>query len=97
MNLNRAYVYILSNKNRTVLYIGVTNDLERRIKEHKEGTGAAFTKRYNVYDLVFYEIHNQIERVIKREKQIKEWKREWKLELIQESNPELLNLAEDWS
>ncbi|MCW3083796.1 MAG: excinuclease subunit [Bacteroidetes bacterium] len=80
-----------------MLYIGVTNNLERRIKEHKEGTGAAFTKRYNVQDLIFYEIHNQIEQAIKREKQIKEWKREWKLGLIQESNPKMLNLAEDWS
>lgn len=96
MNLNRAYVYILSNKNRTVLYTGVTNDLERRIKEHKEGTGSAFTKKYNAHELLFYEKHNHIETAIRREKQIKEWNRQWKLQLIMEMNPEMINLAIDW-
>ncbi|MCW3102542.1 MAG: Excinuclease subunit domain protein [Bacteroidetes bacterium] len=96
MNLNKAYVYILSNKNRTVLYIGVTNDLERRINEHRQGTGSAFTKRYNVHELVYYEIHSNIEQAIAREKQLKEWKRNWKLELIKTLNAEMLDLATDW-
>ena len=81
MNLHRAYVYILSNKNRTVLYIGVTNDLERRIKEHTDGL-SAFTKKYNIHDLLFYEIHNDINLAIRREKLIKKWRKEWKMELI---------------
>ena len=96
MNLNKAYVYILSNKNRTVLYIGVTNNLERRIEEHKNGIGSVFTKRYNVHDLLYYEIHNNIKQAIKREKQLKEWKRIWKMDLIKTLNPEMLNLAFDW-
>ncbi|HEX8516120.1 MAG TPA: GIY-YIG nuclease family protein [Bacteroidia bacterium] len=57
MNLNKAYAYILSNKNRTVLYIGVTNNLERRIQEHRAGEGSVLTKKYNVTELLFYEIH----------------------------------------
>ena len=97
MNLNRAYVYILSNKNRTVLYIGVTNDLERRVAEHKSGNGSTFTKKYNVCDLLYYEIHDGITLAIEREKQLKEWKRSWKIDLIKTMNERMLNLAEDWS
>ncbi len=96
MNLNRAYVYILSNKNRTVLYIGVTNDLERRMAEHKNGIGSSFTKKYNAHELLFYEIHNDITQAITREKQLKEWKREWKMDLIKTMNIEMLDLAFDW-
>ncbi len=76
MNLHRAYVYILSNKKRTIFYTGVTNNLERRIEEHRSGTGSGFTKRYNVHDLIFYEIHNNIGQAIRREKIIKKWKKE---------------------
>ena len=97
MNLNNAYIYILSNKNRTVLYIGITNDLERRMAEHKSGTGSAFTKKYNISELLYYEVFDKIIDAIKREKQLKEWKREWKLELIKTMNSELLDLAVDWS
>ncbi|MCW3071592.1 MAG: Excinuclease subunit domain protein [Bacteroidetes bacterium] len=97
MNLNKAYVYILSNKNRTVLYIGVTNDLERRIVEHRQGNGSLFTKKYNVNELVYYEIHSNIEQAIAREKQLKEWKRDWKLELIKTLNSEMTDLAKDWA
>jgi putative endonuclease len=96
-NLNRAYVYILSNKNRTVLYIGVTNDLERRMVEHKNGIGSFFTKKYNVNDLVYYEIHNNINQAIAREKQLKEWKREWKVDLIKTANFKMVDLAFDWN
>jgi len=97
MNLNNAYIYILSNKNRTVLYIGITNDLERRMAEHKSGTGSAFTKKYNISELLYYEVFDKIIDAIKREKQLKEWKREWKFELIKTMNSELLDLAVDWS
>ena len=96
MNLNRAYVYILSNKNRTVLYIGITNDLERRVAEHKNGIGSSFTKRYNAHELLYYEIHNDIKQAIAREKQLKEWKREWKLDLIKTMNVEMIDLGCDW-
>jgi len=100
MNLNRAYVYILSNKNRTVLYIGVTNDLERRVAEHKNRIGSSFTKKYNAHELLFYEIHNDITQAITREKQLKEWKREWKrewkMDLIKTMNIEMLYLTCDW-
>ena len=95
MNLNRAYAYIFSNRNRTVLYAGVTN-LERRIKEHKAGMGSVFTKKYNVYELLFYEKYHHIETAIKREKQLREWNRQWKPELIKEMNPGMINLAQDW-
>src|ERR1700745_3564111 len=96
MNLNRAYVYIVSNKNRTVLYIGVTNDLERRMSEHKDGTGSVFTKKYNAHELVYYEIHNNIKQAIDREKQLKEWKRSWKIDLIKTMNSEMFDLAFNW-
>jgi putative endonuclease len=96
MNLNNAYVYILSNKNRTVLYIGVTNDLERRVAEHKAGIDSGFTKKYNVTELLYYEIHRNIKDAIDREKQLKEWKRSWKIDLIKTMNDGLSNLAEDW-
>jgi putative endonuclease len=82
-SLYNAYVYMLSNKNRTVLYTGVTNNLERRMAEHRSGL-CTFTKRYNVHDLVYYEVHKDIGQAIAREKNIKNWKREWKEELIKE-------------
>ncbi|MDF2435765.1 MAG: hypothetical protein K0Q95_141 [Bacteroidota bacterium] len=97
MNLNKAYVYILSNKKRSVLYIGVTNDLEERVHQHRIGIGSVFTKKYSVHYLVYYETHYQFVEAIKREKQLKEWKRSWKWELIKASNPELLDLADDWT
>lgn len=92
MNLKRAYVYILSNKNRTVFYIGITNE----VAKHKSSTNKGFTKKYNVIELVCYEIHNEITQAIAREKQLKEWKRSWKIDLIKTMNSEMINLAEDW-
>lgn len=96
MQLYRAFVYILSNKNRTVFYIGVTNNLESRLTEHRNGVGSSFVKRYNVFDLVYFETHISISQAIAREKQLKEWKRDWKLQLIKEMNPNMLDLASDW-
>lgn len=95
-NLNRAYVYILSNKSRTVLYIGVTNDLEVRVAQHKKGEGSVFTRKYSVNELVYYEVYNDIRVAIKREKQLKEWKRSYKDELIRSMNADLVDLAHDW-
>ena len=87
---------MLSNKNRTVLYIGITNNLERRIVEHKSGIGVGFTKKYNAFELLYYEIHNEVVQAIAREKQLKEWKRSWKIDLIITMNPKMVNLAHEW-
>ena len=86
------YIYILSNKIRTTYYIGVTNNLARRIEEHKNNIGSIFTKKYNVKDLLYYEVFTSIHTAIKREKQLKKWNRVWKLELIKKENPKLLSL-----
>ena len=86
----------MSNKNRTTIYIGVTSKLERRVLEHKSGFGSTFTKRYNLHDLIFYESINGMRNAIDREKQLKNWHKEWKWNLIKEANPELRDLAEGW-
>ena len=83
------YVYILTNKNKTVLYTGVTNDLKRRLREHKEKTNPnSFTARYNVEFLVYYEHFTRIQLAIAREKEIKDLKRDKKEMLINEMNPD---------
>ncbi|MDD3191115.1 MAG: GIY-YIG nuclease family protein [Candidatus Pacebacteria bacterium] len=83
------YVYIVTNINDTVLYIGVTNDLQRRIYEHKNGLiKGSFSKRYKLCKLVYYESTNDILAAIAREKQLKNWERKWKAGLIRKSNPE---------
>ena len=81
-------VYILASKRNGTLYIGVTSDLTKRVWEHKNDLVEGFTKRYGVHRLVWYEPHESMESAIKREKSIKEWKRVWKLELIESSNPD---------
>ncbi|MCF7833016.1 MAG: GIY-YIG nuclease family protein [Candidatus Marinimicrobia bacterium] len=90
------YVYILSNKMRTVLYIGVTNDLERRIFEHKTGHGSKFTNKYNVSDLMYYEEYPLIIDAIAREKQLKNWHRDWKWNLIKTKNKYLYDISREW-
>ena len=88
------WVYMMANARNTVLYVGVTNNLERRVKEHKEHLDPrSFTARYNVEKLVWYEAHQRITAAIVREKQLKEWKRAWKERLIREMNPEWKDLA----
>ena len=89
------YVYILASGRNGTLYIGVTNDIIRRIYEHKEGLVEGFTKRHNIKMLVYYEITPNIEAAIKREKNIKAWKREWKLRAIEEMNPDWQDLYYD--
>lgn len=96
MKLTNAFIYIMSNKNLTTFYIGVTNDLERRVKEHKAGEGSEFTSKYNLTLLVYYEVIGDIRTAIRREKQLKNWQRQWKLELIKELNPQMIDLAADW-
>jgi putative endonuclease len=81
------YVYILASKRNGTLYIGVTNDLLKRVYDHKNNLIEGFTKKYSVHDLVYYEQHNEVGKAITREKQIKRWKRNWKIELIEKTNP----------
>ena len=80
------YVYILASKRNGTLYTGVTSNLVKRIGEHKHNQIEGFTKKYNVKELVFFEIHANAESAITREKQIKKWRRAWKLRLIKEKN-----------
>ena len=79
-------VYILASKRNGTLYIGVTSNLVKRIWEHKNNMVEGFTKRYGVHQLVWYELHDSLESAINREKQTKEWKRKWKLEIIEATN-----------
>ncbi|MBL7721525.1 MAG: GIY-YIG nuclease family protein [Chitinophagaceae bacterium] len=89
-------VYILTNFARTVFYIGVTNNLERRVWQHRFANGSVFTTKYNCHYLVYYEDYNDVSNAIAREKQLKNWQRKWKVELIRKENPELKDLAEGW-
>ena len=92
---NEYYVYIMTNAHNTVLYTGVTNDLVRRVYEHKNGLGSAFVKKYNVHKLVYYEQGNDIYATIAREKQIKGGSRKKKIDLINKMNPEWKDLYEE--
>lgn len=85
--MNNYYTYILASQRRGTLYIGVTSDLIRRIHEHKSGTANSFTKKYNVYILVYFESTPEVLVAISREKQLKAWRRSWKLQLIEKQNP----------
>ncbi len=86
------YVYILASKAYATLYIGVTSDLHKRMWEHKNKVAEGFTKKYNVDRQVYFEQHHDIEYAIKREKNLKAWKRDWKIRLIEENNPHWLDL-----
>lgn len=85
--MKQYYTYILTNKSDTLYYTGVTNDLVRRLYEHREKINQSYTSKYNLNILVYYEIHNDIEEAIKREKQIKSWNREKKKLLVYRFNP----------
>ncbi len=89
-----CYVYILTNKSNKVLYIGVTNDLERRMYEHKNKMVDGFTKKYNLNKLVYFEGTTDVRGALEREKQLKNWHRSWKINLINEFNPEWKDLSE---
>lgn len=93
--MKEGYVYILSNSKRTVLYTGVTSDLIERVYKHKQGEGCKFSAKYNTYYLMYYEIHQTMYQAITREKQIKKWNREWKINLIKSINPEMKDLWND--
>ena len=95
MKNKNYFVYILTNKNNKVLYIGITNNLVRRITEHREKIVEGFTKKYNVDKLIYFEILEDVESAIKREKQLKNWHRQWKIKLIEKENKEWKDLADD--
>ncbi|MBI4296196.1 MAG: GIY-YIG nuclease family protein [Chloroflexi bacterium] len=89
------YVYILASKQNGTLYIGVTDNLTRRVYEHKNNLVEGFTRKYNVHKLVYYEQCNDIESALIEEKRLKKWNRKWKLELIEKENPEWRDLYEE--
>ena len=92
-----GHVYILASRMNGTLYTGVTADLWRRVREHKQGDIPGFTKRYEVKRLVWHRFYHDIEDAIADEKRIKRWRRKWKLELIESINPRWLDLTEDLS
>lgn len=92
MNDKKYYVYILASERNGTLYTGFTNDLIKRVYQHKEKSIEGFTKKYNVNQLVYYEIFDNAEPAIKREKCIKDYKREWKINLIEKENSEWKDL-----
>ncbi len=94
MRDHNYYVYILTNRPNGVLYTGVTNNLTRRIYEHRDARGGSFTRRYGCKTLVWFEHHTDINEAILREKRIKKWRRAWKVELIEAQNPGWADLLE---
>ena len=90
------YVYMLTNNNHNVIYVGVTNNLERRIEEHRQDSADGFTKKYNVHKLVYIESTESVEAAIAREKQIKGWRRDKKDALVKNMNPEWNDLSLEW-
>ncbi len=93
---NSFYVYILTNKVNTTFYIGITNDIERRIYEHKYKQNEGFSSKYNLNKLVYYEEFNSSFDAINRGKQLKNWHRDWKIKLIKEQNPLLKDISIEW-
>ena len=93
--MNNYYVYILASGRNGTLYIGMTNDLIRRVSEHRQEMIPGFTRIYHIHTLVYFEQGNDVGGVIKREKQLKTWKRKWKLALIEQTNPEWNDLWDE--
>jgi len=96
MEMKQYYVYILTNKANKVFYIGVTNDLERRMFEHKNKLVDGFTKKYNLNKLIYYEVTADVLNALEREKQLKNWHRDWKINLINSFNPMWKDLSDDF-
>ena len=92
---NTYYVYILASRRNGTLYIGVTNDLVRRVYEHKNDLTPGFTKRYAVHDLVYYEACDDMYSALQREKRLKFWHRNWKIRQIEQTNPEWKDLSQE--
>ena len=89
------YVYILAGRSKGTIYVGVTNDLVRRAYEHREGLVDGFTRTHGVKTLVYFEVHDDIEQAIAREKRLKRWRRAWKIQLIGRDNPDWRDLCDD--
>jgi len=94
MYTRQYYVYILASKRNGTLYTGITSDPLRRVYDHKSDVREGFTSRYGVHMLVWYEVHEDVETAIMREKRIKKWRRKWKIELIEKENPRWIDLYE---
>lgn len=94
--MKEYFIYIMTNKSKT-LYIGVTNDLLRRVYERKNKLIDGFTKKYNISKLVYFEVYTSIEDAFKREKQLKNWHRQWKINLIESSNKEWKDLSLEYN
>jgi putative endonuclease len=92
--MKNYYVFIVTNKPRGTLYIGMTNNLVRRVYEHRNGLIDGFTRKYNLEKLVYFEAFNRVEDAIHREKRLKKWNRQWKIELIEKVNPDWIDLYE---
>ena len=93
--MKESYVYILASQKNGTLYIGLTSNLIKRTWEHKNNCVLGFTAKYDVHILVYYEIHSDISLAAAREKRLKEWKRQWKIDLIQKMNPDWKDLYQD--
>ena len=95
IDMKKGFVYILTNKYNTVFYVGVTSDLTDRVHDHKNDTRSHFSRKYNLKKLVWFDEYPRIEDAIEREKQLKNWKREWKINLIKSLNPEFRDLYDE--
>ena len=93
--MNTYYVYLLASKRNGTLYIGVTNDLVRRVYEHKNDIVEGFTKKYGIHLLVYYEQYDNVESAIQRERQMKKWNRQWKIRRIERQNPDWRDLYDE--
>jgi putative endonuclease len=91
--MKQYFVYILSNKRNGAMYVGITNNLERRVYEHKNKLSDGFTKKYGLDKLVYFEETSDVRDALEREKQLKHWKRKWKMDLIEKDNPEWEDLT----
>ena len=89
------FVYIMSNRKKGILYIGVTSNLVARISQHKNELIEGFTKKYHLHNLIYYEVHENAESAITREKHLKQWKRNWKIDLIEKMNPQWRDFYQD--
>ncbi|KKT26235.1 MAG: Excinuclease ABC C subunit domain protein [Parcubacteria group bacterium GW2011_GWA2_43_9b] len=96
MKQRKFYVYIITNKNNTTFYIGVSDNLMRRMFEHRNELIDGFSKKYQLHKLVYFEEFNYIYNAIRREKQLKNWHRDWKINLIKKDNPNFKDLSEEW-
>jgi putative endonuclease len=93
---HKYYTYILTHQRNHIFYVGVTNNIKRRMSEHKIATFGTHVGHYNIKKLVYFEEHQWIQEAIRREKTIKKWKREWKINIITENNPDWVDLSDEW-